>query len=256
MIGNGAGNCTGSIIHEEYILTASHCIFGKGDHGLAGRPPSDFKVIVGSIKYGINGKIHLVEEVIKHAGYNALGDHDISLLKLKTPIIINEMAKPICLTEKFPITFQKVVAIGFGTTATPIHGNIPKDSESSKPEYEPSYSDKNYQIGTNGGICKFVEIPILKDEQCLHLPGTASVHFNPGDEICGGGLWKGTLEGDSGGPLVGLYKDGGYYQIGLTARGQPVTEKNGNPVDFGVYTKVSKYCKWISKETKNEVVCT
>uniref|UniRef100_A0A914Z3A5 Peptidase S1 domain-containing protein n=1 Tax=Panagrolaimus superbus TaxID=310955 RepID=A0A914Z3A5_9BILA len=219
------------------------------------RPNSDFKVIVGSIKYGKDGIIHEVEDILVHAGYNKLGDHDITLLKLKTPIIFNDLAKPICITEKFPITFKKVVAIGFGTTATQGSEEFPKTFDNSlKPDFEKD-TKENYQIGSHGGICKFVDIPLQKDETCLHLPKNSSVYFVPGLEICGGGLWKGTLEGDSGGPLIGLFQDG-YYQIGLTARGQPIAEsRGGNPVDFGVYTKISKYCDWISKETKNQVVC-
>uniref|UniRef100_A0AC34FY24 Peptidase S1 domain-containing protein n=1 Tax=Panagrolaimus sp. ES5 TaxID=591445 RepID=A0AC34FY24_9BILA len=262
------GNCTGSIVHPLYILTAAHCLFQRGDFSMKVRPNSDFKVIVGSIKYGKDGIIHEVEDILVHAGYNKLGDHDITLLKLKTPIIFNDLAKSICITKKFPITFKKVFAIGFGTKATQESDETSKSSENSlKPVFEKDtkenykigvnggiYTKENYKIGVNGGVCKFVDIPLHKDEHCLNLPKNSSIYFVPGLEICGGGLWKGTLEGDSGGPLIGQFQDG-YYQIGLTARGQPIPESRGNPVDFGVYTKISKYCDWISQQTKNEVVC-
>lgn len=73
-------------------------------------------------------------------------------------------------------------------------------------------------------------------------------------KICAGELGRGTARGDSGGPLMKNSDDGKWYQIGITSYGN--RQKKFNRRDYpGISTRISWYCPWIEKVTKNEVKC-
>ncbi|XP_052889995.1 transmembrane protease serine 9-like [Anopheles moucheti] len=95
--GNLEYACGGSIIDEETILTAAHCVYLE--NGLISE--SRVLVRVGAIHLTEESEYvqeHTVDEVIAHPSYNSSRFmNDIALLKLTTNITMTEFVQPVCL---------------------------------------------------------------------------------------------------------------------------------------------------------------
>jgi trypsin len=103
--------CGGSIIVENWILTASHCT--------AGRQPADLSIRAGSTAFKTGGEVIAVKNIIQHPNYTSHYDYDYSLLELATPLTLDGVTKKaIALPAQdepiLPYTLAKVS--GWGAT--------------------------------------------------------------------------------------------------------------------------------------------
>ena len=73
--------CGGSVLNENYVITAAHCTVGKS--------PRAIKIVAGTINLAEGGSEHLAEKIIIHEKYSASDSwiNDISLIKVKTPFL-------------------------------------------------------------------------------------------------------------------------------------------------------------------------
>merc|ERR1711963_1200305 len=119
-------------------------------------------------------------------------EHDIIILKLKTPLKFNDNVQPICLATKDPADGQKCYISGWGVSKT---GNM-------NPER----------------YLKWDSEPIATQKKCEDTFGYSNVP----NLICSGGdkANEGTCQGDSGGPLVCL-EDGKPVLVGASAKCNP-----------------------------------
>jgi len=211
--------CGGSIINENYILTAAHC---RGKQGT-----ETFKVVLGGHDLKANEpdrQIFEIQEYIAHESWNFTAETgiDIMLLKLKTPIQFSTRQSPVCFPSKCSTKLaycKNVTSIGHGRTSeddpvSPILRHVTKLLESAKKCYQ--------RIGafvTNNMVCT------VADDK----------------SIC---------NGDSGGPLV-YKKDGRQIQIGVVSFG---IADCGTPNSPSVYVKVESAIPWIQGKIGN-VLC-
>lgn len=217
--------CGGSIISNQWIITAAHCVYGA--------TPSGSNIIIGEHDWSITSETSVTQrlsiaQIIVHPSYSPITyDNDIALIKLSSPITFpsNNKIAPICFPTAGNL-YANVQAIvtGWGTTSSG---------------------------GTQPNQLYEVTIPTLSNTQCCLSYGL-SITSNM---ICAGLAFGGkdSCQGDSGGPLITAGNAAQTYMqlIGVVSWGY------GCALPFypGVYSRVTNYLTWITNNIVGSTTC-
>ena len=219
-----AGNftCGGSIISNQWIITAAHC---TRDEFNAKIPASSMDVIVGANnpRSSLQGKKYYVSEVISHESFDiSTLDNDIALLKLKVPI-------------DYP-------------NATPIKLVSAKDAAAGATDpgvmsWVTGYGITRVNPVTYPSSLQKVQLPIVSNSQAhlvwKDIPVTdIMAGYRDGN--------KDACSGDSGGPMV-VPVAGDYKLAGLVSWGSSDCDT------YGAYTRLSLFESWITQKTGIEI---
>ncbi|XP_052027639.1 coagulation factor IX isoform X2 [Apodemus sylvaticus] len=208
--------CGGAIINEKWIVTAAHCL----------KPGDKIEVVAG--EYNIDKKEDTeqrrnVIRTIPHHQYNATINkysHDIALLELDKPLILNSYVTPICVANReYTNIFLK-----FGSGYVSGWGKV-------------------FNKGRQATILQYLRVPLVDRATCLRST-TFTIYNNM---FCAGYRegGKDSCEGDSGGPHV-TEVEGTSFLTGIISWGEECAMKG----KYGIYTKVSRYVNWIKEKTK------
>uniref|UniRef100_A0A1A9VA50 Peptidase S1 domain-containing protein n=1 Tax=Glossina austeni TaxID=7395 RepID=A0A1A9VA50_GLOAU len=165
---SGRHFCGGSIISEDIIVTAAHCVTGSN--------PSQLQVRLGSTYNNEGGIVVGVKALKFHEKFNNdILWHDIAVLKLEKPIKQSSTVRYIEMAKKVPKTGTPAVVSGWGT--------------------------KCFLTCPLSPVLMEVEVTFLERQDC------ASKTYLYGDKIketmvCGYATAKDSCQGDSGGPFV------------------------------------------------------
>ncbi|KXJ80487.1 hypothetical protein RP20_CCG024819 [Aedes albopictus] len=210
----GSGLCGGSIISNDYILTAAHCVQGAsggtalvGAHNRLNNEPSQQSIV-----FELSG-------ITIHPDYTANTiRNDVATIRLTNSIVFNDRVQPIRLpspTDARTFSGRIATVSGFGRTS----------------------DDSPY----TSAVVQFASNPIITFANCLDQWNNA-MHVIQTQNICLSGYGgRSSCNGDSGGPLT-VQEDGESLQVGVVSFGSSAGCAIGRP---SVYARVTHFLDWI-----------
>ncbi|XP_056018072.1 atrial natriuretic peptide-converting enzyme-like isoform X2 [Ostrea edulis] len=218
--------CGGSILNQNWIVTAAHCLGGKSTI-------DDLTIVVGNTRrfaYNKYRQLKTASSLYVHEGYSSeTMRNDIALIKLASPVYFNDYVRPMCLPVNTSAVGTRCFAVGWG-----------KASEKAV-DYEP--------------VLRQVGLDVASWQGCKHAIATSGIpspYELSKDMLCAGGSrGHDSCQGDSGGPLLCHQENESdtWYMAGLTSWGIRCALPNVP----GIYTEVYKFIDWIRNITNSEL---
>ncbi|XP_075135100.1 transmembrane protease serine 5 [Leptodactylus fuscus] len=209
--------CGGSIIAQQWIITAAHCV-----HNYRSPQLSSWSVLSGMVSHSSirqQASSSQVEKIIYHQKYHdRTHDYDIALMKLEKPLNYSDSIRPVCLPQ--------------------YEQDLPAGSECWVSGWGHTHPDNTHMPRS----LKEAMVPLISTKKC-----NSSCIYD--GEITPRMLCAGYIDGkvdacqgDSGGPLV-CQTDYTWRLVGVVSWGMGCAEPN-RP---GVYTNIVSFLDWIHK---------
>ncbi|XP_072280793.1 complement C1r subcomponent [Pyxicephalus adspersus] len=233
---NKHGRGGGILIGEYWVMTAAHVIRPKKDKEVSDdnndNDANGLHVFLGDTNVEkLIERGHLaIQEVFVHPGYTMHShDHDIALIRLRDPVIMDNNTSPICL---------------------------PQDGEESVYEADSMGYVSGFGVTERQRISndlRYVALPIVNGVKCLKQLQEKQKGQSPNSDIgrerftenmfCAGFAedklrQKDSCQGDSGGPFTRQIEEK-WVATGIVSWGI------GCGIGYGYYTKVLNYVDWI-----------
>ncbi|MEP4052429.1 MAG: serine protease [Litorimonas sp.] len=204
--------CGGSLIADNWVLTAAHCVEDMG--------PGSIRLHAGSNDLQRGGQLRNVSKIIVHEDWNdRTNENDIALLHVSTPFDFNEnhisatsYAESVTEHETQAPGGELLEVIGWGYTRE--------------------------GAGKSERLLRKVTVPVVRTQTCnRNYSGTVRDGM-----FCAGIGGKDSCQGDSGGPISTFGEN--RRQVGVVSWGYGCAKVNYP----GVYARLADYSNWISEK--------
>ncbi|SMF07690.1 Secreted trypsin-like serine protease [Alteromonadaceae bacterium Bs31] len=208
--------CGGSLIRENVVLTASHCVDGAS--------PSDINVFIGSQTLSNEagtGELISIDKIVMHENYTGFNlDNDIALIFLSRSTSY-QVVPTLSAEQMNTLSYGEPLTVAGWGNMDPFGFDQPDQLQQVRVEYI------DQQVCSEAYTELFGPDAVTENMLCAGTPigGQDSCH------------------GDSGGPLV-VNIDGTNYQAGIVSWGNYTCALTGY---YGVYARVSQYEYWIER---------
>lgn len=217
--------CGGSLIWENYILTAAHC--ASNDEEVAPDVARMGDLNIYSDEDDKFAQQRNIVKIIRHPQHRySARYYDVALMKLDKNIVVQETVAPTCLWMDDEVRFPKLFAAGWGKTG--------------------------FAEGRTNILLK-VDLAPMSNANCSRFYTTGERGLRNGlhaHHLCAGDEKMDTCPGDSGGPLhIKLLHNAKMspFLVGVTSFGKPCGQANP-----GVYARVSGFTDWIIETLQKE----
>lgn len=233
--------CAGSIIGENLVLTAAHCIAGN-EHVAGTKVLTSRAVRVGTQNISSGGAIYRIEAVVVHAGYRPGSQKDdIALLRI-APSRRAVTMEPILLPAAVPGLRRirpgsEMEVLGWGFT-----------EEVGRGERHDRLNDGTRQFAE--ALLRIAPMVAMAEADCRRIRGYADID----KKICAtspperrGDNRTFSCRNDSGGPVIQrLNQAGDLVQVGLVSGGVGCGAVENGVQNPSLFVDLQLFTKWIA----------